>query len=100
MENKRKKIKNNMVYLCRVILLMGIATLIGKGFRYYDFSDTNTVIVFLLAVLLTAKFTNGYLYGIIASVASIFLYNYFFTKPIYTLAVDDPDYIITFGVII
>lgn len=99
MENKRKKIKNNMVYLCRVILLMGIATLIGKGFRYYDFSDTNTVIVFLLAVLLTAKFTNGYLYGIIASVASIFLYNYFFTKPIYTLAVDDPDYIITFGVI-
>lgn len=40
--------------------------------------------VFMVGVLLVAVVTNGYFYGIIASVISVFTFNYFFTIPIHT----------------
>jgi two-component system sensor histidine kinase KdpD len=52
--------------------------------------------VYILFVLLSARLTSGYVYGIIFSVASTFAYNYLFTEPYYTFQVNNPGYIITF----
>ncbi|WP_303322516.1 DUF4118 domain-containing protein, partial [Cloacibacillus evryensis] len=63
-------------------LIVG-ATLIGLLFRALGFPETNIVIIYLLAVLLTARFTAGYRWGIAVSFVSTFTYNYFFTVPLY-----------------
>jgi len=44
-------------------------------------SDTAVPMVFVLAVLLTARFTEGYFYGMIASLISVVAVNYAFTFP-------------------
>lgn len=89
-------INDKIKSLFLVSLFLILASLIGYLFRILGFSETNIVIVYILFVLLSSSLTSGYIYGIISSIISTFVYNYFFTKPYYTFDVDDSGYIITF----
>ncbi|MEG1890687.1 MAG: DUF4118 domain-containing protein [Clostridia bacterium] len=84
----------------RRVLLMVFFLLAASGlgylFRRFGFPETNIVIAYLLAVVMTAWLTDGYLFGVLASIAATLAFNYFFTVPIYTLAVDDASYLVTF----
>lgn len=92
-----KKNKCNILHdLCLTVFALAAATAIGLIFGKLDFHETNIVLLYLFSVLLTARFTKGYFYGIIASAVSILLFNWFFTEPYFTLKVHDPTYIITF----
>lgn len=87
----------------RFLLLTAVltaATVIGFVFRRVNFPETNLVVIYLLAVLIISWITNGFIYGILASVIATFAYNYFFTAPYYTFIVHDPSYIITFSVML
>lgn len=75
-----------------------LATAIGYLFMLAGFPETNIVLVYLAAVLMTARYTGGYVYGLVASVAATFAFNYFFTEPRFTFAVNDTDYLITFAI--
>ena len=44
------------------------ATGIGWVFRLLQFPETNIVVVYILSVILTARFTDGYIWGILATV--------------------------------
>ncbi len=44
-------------------------------------AENNTALVFVLAVVIISRITKGYLYGIFASLVSMFCINYFFTYP-------------------
>jgi len=81
-----------------MIMLIAVSTGVGLLFRHIGFHEVNIVIIYLLSVLLTARFTQGYLYGIIASLAATMIFNFIFTEPYYTLSVNDPSYFITFSV--
>lgn len=80
------------------IAFIVIATVLGKVIHILGISETNIVIVYILFVLLTSRLTAGYYFGIFASIASTFAYNYFFTMPYYTFAVYEADYFITFAI--
>ena len=73
-----------------------IASGIGYIFRYIHFPDTNIVVVYLLAVLMTAWLAQSFVFGFISSVLATFLFNYFFAEPVFTFSVNDPNYIVTF----
>lgn len=88
--------KRSMKHICITIGLITIATGIGWGFRQLSFPETNIVVAYILFVLLIARFTNGYFYGIAGSVLATAAFNYFFTSPNYTFSVSDPNYFITF----
>ena len=97
-----KKLKLKKEYI-RVIIdilvtlfLLAMATAFGYLFSSLELQETNVVVVYILSVLLTSLFTRGYVYGIFASIASILLFNYFFTEPFFTLKVNNPVYFITF----
>ena len=90
------RIKRNLCYIGITFLILVCATIIGGWFSYLNIPDTNVVVVYVFSVLLVARLTKGYLYGLLATIASIFLFNWFFTTPIYTLKVNDPTYFITF----
>ena len=96
----RIKVRRKEVFqglLCAAILGC-LATGIGWVFRLLQFPETNIVVVYILSVILTARFTDGYLWGILATVLSTCAFNIFFTQPYYTLSVDDPTYLITFAI--
>lgn len=96
MKKKEDYFKTKVMSIVLISTFLGVATLIGYIFQKLGFSETNIVIVYILFVLLSARLTSGYSYGIISSIASTFAYNYFFTEPYFTFQVDDPSYIITF----
>lgn len=98
--NKLQKshIAASIICSLKMAAFLSLATVIGYAFRYIGFPETNIVLLYLLGVLLTARYTKGYFYGAVASVLSIFAYNYFFTHPYYTFSVSDPSYIVTFAV--
>lgn len=89
-------IKNKGFSVLLIIALIGVTSAIGYWFRSMGFPETNIVIIYILSVLLAARLTQGYVYGILASIIATFAFNYFFTAPYYTLSVDDANYIITF----
>lgn len=73
-----------------------IASVVGILFREVHFQESNIVIVYMLFVLMTSRFTKGYVFGLMASVIATFLFNWLFTKPYYSFAVYNPGYLITF----
>lgn len=95
-ELKNNRIAINIFYIIKMIAFLCLATITGYIFRAIEFPETNIVLAYLLGVLLTVRFSKGYIYGVLASVISIFAYNYFFTEPYYTFAVNNPSYIVTF----
>lgn len=94
--------KQKKLYVFRdiglVTVLLALATAIGAVFQYFDFHQTNVVVVYILSVLLISRFTRGYFFGILASVISLLLFNWFFTEPYFTLKVNDMTYSITFAI--
>ena len=94
---KKKEILQSLL---KLVFIIFVATVLGKIFAGLGFPETNIVVVYLLAVLLVARFTSGYQYGILSAVVSLLCYNYFFTEPYHTLAVNDPGYLITFSIML
>ncbi|MCI7181206.1 MAG: DUF4118 domain-containing protein [Lachnospiraceae bacterium] len=94
---KKKEILHSLLKLVGIVFA---ATVLGKIFTELGFPETNIVVMYLLAVLLVARFTSGYQYGILSAVVSLICYNYFFTEPYHTLAVNDPGYLITFSIML
>lgn len=79
--------------------IVTLATLISFALRaLLDLNESSYIITYMLSVLLVAYLTNGYLYGIIASVLSVMVFNYFFTEPYYTFMAYSPEYPVTFVV--
>ncbi|MGM9641834.1 MAG: ATP-binding protein [Eubacteriales bacterium] len=97
---KRKLIHHGAIVhslLCAAAFVCA-ATGIGWLFRLLQFPETNIVVVYILSVILTARFTNGYIWGILATLLSTCAFNIFFTQPYFALSVDDPTYFITFTI--
>ena len=90
--------KHGLLFVYAIITIGAVmcATVIGWVFRIAGFPETNIVIVYILFILLIACWTQGYYYGVAASVLATFTFNYFFTTPYYTLSVNDPSYLVTF----
>ncbi len=80
----------------KAILVTMTAT--GVGFLFYELGlrEANIITVYLLGVLLSAIWTNGYLYGILVSLLGVVSFNFFFTIPRFSLTALDPNYPVTF----
>ncbi len=73
-----------------------LSTAVGFGFYHVGFSESNIITVYILGVLMTAVWTNGYFYGAVDSLLSVAAFNYFFTVPRFTFQANDPSYPVTF----
>ena len=80
------------------ILGLGLSTAVASLFVGLGLSDTNIIMVYILGVLLVAILTSRQIWGILTSILSVLIFNFFFTMPVYTFNVSDPAYIVTFFV--
>ena len=82
--------------LLKVAAIVGTASLINLCFYSVGLREANIITVYLLGVLIAAIWTPGQLYGALASLLSVIAFNFLFTVPRFTLAATDPDYPVTF----
>ncbi|MDD3230795.1 MAG: DUF4118 domain-containing protein [Oscillospiraceae bacterium] len=76
------------------------ATLLSMLFHGMGFPESNIIMIYFLSVLMVARFTRGYCWGILASVIGMFSFNFFFTKPYHTFNVYNKSYLMTFSVML
>ncbi len=78
-------------------LILIIATVIAFWFfRMVPENSANVALVYITALVLTARFTDGYLYGIAASLVSVVGINYLFTYPYFQVNFTLTGYPVTF----
>ena len=80
-----------------LLLLVGV-TLLGQVFYHFGFTEANIIAIYILGVLLISLFTRGYACGIVGSLMSVILFNFFFTEPRLTLHAYDSRYAVTFAI--
>ncbi len=98
---KHKFIKNKILKNVIIItFIMSMATLIGLFFKVIDLNESSIILVFILGVLFSAIKTDGYIYGILASIVGVLSFNFFFTEPYYTFIAYRADYPITFFIML
>ncbi len=61
--------------------LLTVATLISFVLRALFIGDQNIIMVYILSVLMVSRVTEGYFYGIAASVMSVLAFDFFFAFP-------------------
>ena len=89
--------------VCDLLITAGILsciTLIGFFFLQLDFARYNIIMLYMLGVLFTALCTSGYTCGVLGSIASVALYNFFLTEPRLTFHAYDPGYQVTFALML
>ena len=82
------------------LLILTLATLIDLIFWKCGYLESNIITVYILGVLIISVVTNSRLCGIIASVLSVLVFNFFFTVPRYTFLAYDKSYPLTFMVML
>ena len=75
---------------------MGITSAICRFMQSWTTSDVHVPMIFVLAVLIISLSTDGYFYGILAAVISVFAVNYAFTAPYFKLDFSLYGYPLTF----
>jgi two-component system sensor histidine kinase KdpD len=96
-----RKNYSNIIKQCAVTISLNVSsTLLSLMIQQLGFTEANIVVIYLLSVLITSRYTKGYIYGIVASVISILSFNFFFTIPLYTFKVEDKSYYFTFIVML
>lgn len=79
------------------LLLMLLSTLLSFClFGIVKNSSANIALIYFLALILTARYTDGYCYGILFSLFSVICINFLFTYPYYHLNFTISGYPITF----
>lgn len=78
------------------ILFLGTASLLAGLLKFIDKSDFYVPLLFVLAVFLISRFTDGYVYGIVSSILGVFCVNYVFTYPYLAFNFTISGYPVTF----
>ena len=79
--------KKRVKYMVQSIAIMAVATFLSFFLQSYGIRKENILMIYIVGVLVI----TGYLYGMMASVCSVLLFNYFFTVPVHTFAMTDQN---------
>ena len=86
----------NTADIIKSVGMIILASVIGFGFWKLGMSESNIIMVYILCVQITSVITTHQVYSLIASVVSVFVFNFLCTEPRYTLLAYDKDYPVTF----
>lgn len=80
----------------KTILVLLVATLISYLFYGLGFTEANIISVYIFGVLVVSVVTTSKICGMVSSLVSVLVFNFFFTVPRFTFHFDDSSYIVTF----
>lgn len=83
-----RKLKNHVfISSVKMLLVLMLALLCSLLINELGVIKESLIMVFLLGILFVTILTRGYIYGLIASVISVMMFNFFFTAPHYTFLI-------------
>lgn len=94
--NMNHDLKNRLKNSAIVIGILIISTIVSQIFSLLKFQEATIIIIYMLAVIFISQITTNYIYGFYASLISVLAFNFFFTHPLYTFNISQPDYLFTF----
>ena len=77
-----------------------LSTVLGFLFNSLNFTGANTITVYILGALLTALFTKNYICSGTFSIISVFLFNFLFTEPRFSLKAYESGYPVTLALML
>ena len=101
--NKKEKIFQTKLTLKDAIitaLIIILITLIGYLFNQLGFTEANIITVYILGVLVTSIVTKSKLCWAFSSFISVFLFNFLFTNPKFSILAYDKGYPLTFAIML
>lgn len=78
------------------VLCLVLASALCAVLHFISDSDTHVPLIFVLAVLMISRFTDGYVLGLFSSVFAVLAVNYIFTYPYFQLDFSLTGYPLTF----
>lgn len=83
--------------LLLTLIILALATAISFWFFHaIPENSANVALIYITAIVFTARFTSGYLYGIVAALVSVIGINYLFTYPFFQVNFTLTGYPVTF----
>ena len=89
-----RKTKKRIVDTVLTVLILAASFGIGILFQKFDVWEQITTL-FAFSVFLISLITDGYLYGVVAAISSVFIINYTFTYPYFDMDFSAPSSIIS-----
>ena len=86
----------NIRDLLLVLVVMAVATFLSYWFYMSRFSNSNIITIYILGVLITSVMTSSRIYGTLAAVLYVLLFNFLFIEPRFTLLVYNSEYMMTY----
>lgn len=86
----------NLKDLLLVLAVMAVATFLSYWVYMSRFSNSNIITIYILAVLIASVMTSSRIYGTLAAVLYVLLFNFLFIEPRFTLLVYDSAYMMTY----
>ena len=84
----------------KLVIFIIFSTILASIFRNLDFHESNFILIYVLSVVVTSRYTEGYFFGIMSSIFSVLAFNFFFTEPYYSFRTYRDDYTLTFLVML
>ncbi len=81
-------------------LLLLLSTALGYIFHTLNFTDANTITVYMLGVLITALVSKNYICSGTFSLASVLLFNFLFVEPRLSFKAYESGYPVTFAIML
>ena len=98
--NRKRKIADHIIVSLRdmgkTLLVLLAATMVGNLFYSLGFTEANIITVYILGVLIVSVITTNWICSLLASIVSVFVFNFFFTVPRFTFRFHDTSYPVTF----
>ncbi len=82
------------------ILMLLLSTALGFAFHMLNFTEANTITVYMLGVLVTALITKNYICSTTFSLLSVLIFDWIFTAPVLSMIPIDPGSIVTFVIML
>ena len=95
---KKRKSEKCIVDIGISVGFLALATLISFIFFKMGFEESNIIMVYVLGVMAIAVLTKRRIYSLVSSVASVMMFNFFYTIPNFSLKAYDSEYPVTFTV--
>jgi two-component system sensor histidine kinase KdpD len=87
-----KKELNKYLYLIAIIIL---STLLAFAFEQFELRRENILLIYVVSIMLIIVETRKVMFGVISTFLLVFIFNFFFTEPKYTIIIDDGNYVVT-----
>lgn len=103
---KPRKLKNRIggvlggrqgIEWAKTVFILAAVTVLALVLAELGAAEVNVVMLYIVGVIVVAYSTKGRRFGVVASMAAVLLFNYFFTEPRFTFEADAAYYPFTFG---